>query len=229
MQLQQSYGSADWSQWQKIRWTFYDYVSLKAAGDSQLTFFQLPVGQVDTNGPVNHTKTLEDTNMYQTANFGQVNFIIRQIRTHIRVYPKQRQASGISGQASVISFQYSALMNVLIDLQNQGVLVMNIGSKEYFDIPQPFITCPPGFGPDLDMHGANTGGTTQAFWTQQDESDQDVYVMDPQQLIEQTQTFQCTMQFANANYPATTTLVNSTSPLVQVGVLFDGYLLRPRQ
>jgi hypothetical protein len=202
-------------------------VQYPTAGAAEIQFFTVPYG---SNDPVTATlKTLEQTNMNESRSFGTNNFMITQIRTHIRIVPKTRQVGGISGQASVISKEYTALANVLCDLCNMGTLVISLGQKEFFDISQPFITCTPGFGIIIDTHGANTGAATQAFWFQQDPLPMSVYRVTPEQLVEAGQTFTTKIAFDNANCPALTNLVNGASPKVEIGIIFDGYVLRPVQ
>lgn len=54
-------------------------------------------------------------------------------------------------------------------------------------------------------------------------------MVQPPQLIEPGQTFSAKIAFDNANCPALTNLVNGVTPLVEVGLIFDGYILRPMQ
>ncbi len=226
-QFEQQIGSADWSRWTKNRFTFYDYVQYPHLGTTSMQFFTIPYGSADPE--TSTVKTLEQTNMPESRSFGRVNFLINQIRTHIRLVPKGRQPSGISSLTAVVYNQYAALMQKLVDLAGMGTLVMNIGQKEYFDINQPFVNAPPGFGPTIIQHAAAPGGASQAFWFVQDNRPSQIYRVKPEQMVEAGQTFNVQIAFDNAASPATTTLVNSTTPLVEIGVLFDGYILRPIQ
>lgn len=225
--LTQSTGSADWSRWTKNRYVYYDYVQYPSAGAAEIQFFTVPLGGVDSY-LTTVTKTKEQTNMNESRSFGRVNYMLKAIRTHIRLSPKNRQPAGISGQASVISFQYTALMNKLVDLMRMGTMVINIGQKEYYDINQPFVTAPPGFGPIITQTGANPGSAIQAIWATQDTDPNSVYQVQDQ-LIEAGQTFNVKISFDNANSPAFTNLVNGVTPLVEIGIIFDGYVLRPLQ
>jgi hypothetical protein len=223
---EQSVGSADWSRWSQNRFCFYDYIQYPGA-TNEWSFFTVPYGSLD---PATSTvKTLEDTNMNESRSFGRVSFVVRQIRTHIRVVPKKRQATGISDQTTTVVNLYTPLMNVLANLQRMGTLVMSIGQKEYFDINQPFITCPPGFNPRILQHAEATGGVTQSMWFQQSGCPSDIYHVTPEQMIEAGQTFVTKIIFDKDLPPALTTLVNSTTPKVQIGILLDGYVLRPIQ
>lgn len=227
--LQNTVGSADWSRWTNNRFVFYDYVRMPTAGANEIQFFASPVGQNDTyNTAV--VKTLEQCNFPESRSFGRVGFRVRQIRTHIRVVPKARQANGIGDQANAIVSLYVPLMNALANFVHSGTLLINIGQKEFWDLPQPFITCPPGFGPYIIQHGSQTASTlSEGMWFIQDPSPSSVYNVNPEQLIEAGQTFSARITFDNANTPVLTNLVNSTTPAVEIGLLFEGYILRPVQ
>jgi len=227
--LQNTVGSADWSRWTNNRFVFYDYVRLPTAGTNQMQFFSQPLGSNDSYVST-ATKTLEQCNFPEARSFGRVGFRVRQIRTHIRLLPKCRQASGISDQTNTIVSLYTPLMTVLADLVHQGVLLISIGQKEFWDLPMPFITCPPGFGNMMFSHGAHTTNSgSMGMWFQQDPYPGSVYNVNPEQLIEAGQTFNAQIRFDHQNSPVLTTLVNGTTPQVEIGLIFEGYILRPVQ
>jgi len=230
--LQSSVGSADWSRWTQSRWSFYDYVQLNPLGDTQLQFFNVPVGGTDPN-IAGFTKTYEDTNLQEVRSFGRINFLVKQIRVHIRILAKNRQVAGIAALASAVSNDYTALANYLVQFSQLGVLLITLGQKEYWDIPQPLITCPAGFGLDLIRQGANTAAVSPAesAWLQSASNAESIYTVQPEQLIEAGQTFNAKIQYDNANYPALTNLMTggTLTPKVQIGLIFDGFLLRPVQ
>jgi len=227
--MSQTVGSADWSRWTNNRYCFYDYVRYPAAGGTEMQFFTAPLGSLDTYAST--TKTLEDTNLPESRAFGRVGFRVRQIRTHIRLLTKNRQPTGINNVTNAIVSLYTPLMNVLADLVHQGTLLINIGQKEFWDIPQPLITCPPGFGSTILSYGDQTTNSgSQGMWFQQCRKPCAVYQVNPEQLIEAGQTFSCRMTFDNAASPALTNLVTgNTTPAVQIGIIFEGYVLRPMQ
>lgn len=228
--LQQQAGSADWSRWTQNRWSFYDYVELNPLGDSKLQFFNIPIGQPDPNVPA-IVKTYEQTNMQEVRSFGRINFLLKQIRTHIRIIPKARQVSGIVSTADAMTNGYTATNEYLASFMQQGVLLITLGQKEYFDIPQPFVTCPPGFGLDITAHAATLNVMKNvSSWTQQNNKPSDIYTVQPEQLIEAGQTFRCEITYDNANYGALTNLFpGSLTPKIEVGLIFDGFVLRPVQ
>lgn len=231
VQLQSQAGSADWSRWTQNRWSFYDYVQLNPLGDSKLQFFNIPLGQPDPNVQA-IVKTYEQTNMNEVRSFGRINFLLKQIRTHIRILPKARQVAGIGALASSIYKDYTALSEYLMAFIQQGTMLITIGQKEYFDINQPFVTCPPGFGVRIDQHASNTGAVaSQASWFQQNPDAESIYTVQPEQLIEAGQTFQVNISYDNANYGALTNLMTggTLTPKVEVGIILDGFVLRPVQ
>lgn len=230
--LSNTVGSADWSRWTNNRYCFYDYVRYPTAGTNQMQFFTAPLGSVDTYA--SSVKTLEQTNVPEARSFGRVGFRVRQIRTHIRVLPKCRQPAGIANASNSVVCLYAPLMNMLADLVVQGTLLINIGQKEFWDINQPFITAPPGFGLKIFEYGsvlpAITNSNSQGTWFQQCPMASAVYHVNPEQLIEAGQTFSCVLSFDNANSPALTNLINgNVTPLIEIGIIFEGYVLRPVQ
>jgi len=223
--LQNRIGSADWSKWQTHRWQFFDYVRYPVAGTGQLSFFVNPLGSTD---PVSLlSKSLEETNIPKARSFGQVYFVVQQIRTHVDVLPKGRQAAGISDQSNVIGNLMTAAVPDLEQLIHQGVLQFNIGQKEYYDIDQPFVNAPPGFGVHIVQH-ASFARSSPALWFKQSHDQGNVYTVTPPQLIEPEQVVEININFPNANSPAIAQ-VNSTDLKVNIGVILDGYIARPAQ
>lgn len=222
--LQRKFGSADWDKWAMHRWSYYDYVRLTNAGVNSLSFFAVAVGGTD---PVsNAAKTREQTNAEKTRSFGQVYYVIQQVRTHVHVLPKNRQLAGIADDADVITTTYSAMMPELMQLAGMGVLRIQIAAKQYFEINQPFKFAPPGMGVEICQHAS--AQTTEAMWWQQSPCLGDCYPLTPPQLIEPEQTFEANIEFPNANTPTIPT-VSSAAPRIDIGLIFDGYIIRPAQ
>lgn len=226
--LEQRVGSADWSRWTQNRWMFYDYVRLNPLGTNLIPFFNVPIGQ---NDPVSGTvKSLEQTNVAEVRAFGRVNYLVKSIRTHIRIMPKARQVAGVVALTSLYSTGITNPMTAALEtFMRQGMLLITLGQKEYMDIPQPFINCPPAFG--LDFHqvpayGANIFQT----WVLQGNDPLDLYSVKPEQLIEAGQTINASMVFENANTPVlTNTITGGFTPVIEVGLILDGFILRPVQ
>ncbi len=225
--LQGKYGSAIWTAWSNLRWPQYDYARYTPAGITSLSLFAVPQGGVD---PVSGlTKTSEQTSMIAGGTFGQVGQLITQIRTHAFILPLARQASGIKDDADVLWTTISDMMSKYLELLRRGVLQIFINNKEFFTISQPFTRCPPGFGVRIQQHGASylAAFTKFSTWAQQSPRQEDVFDLNPPQFIEPNQTFQVQLNYFDGTGPVFTTLVSSTSPAIDIGVIFDGYLIRP--
>jgi len=226
--LQAKMGSADFSRWTRRRYTYFDYVQMPPAGASEISFFAVPNGAADTY-VTSIIKGDEQTNSSKAGQFDKGHFLINNIRLHIRPFTKGRQVSGISGQASAIGYEYRAMSQLLFRLAGQGVWTFQVGSKELYDVPQPFLSMPPGFGIDIHQVSANTGAAGWGAWFQMDTDPVQVYRQDPEQLIEMGQTFKTKVLFPNANSPVFTNTVNSATPKVEIGLIFDGMLISPVQ
>lgn len=227
-QLAAQYGSFDPTRQQLLRKTYYDYVRYSPAGVSSLTLFTVPLGGTD---PVSLlTKTAEQTNLSRSAQFENVSFIIYQIRTHIFLLPKNRQPSAISSQVYLVNGGWAAVQAALVDLADQGEFLMKIGQKDYFTVDCPFRRMPPGFGVEIGGIPSATAasGTPVNFWMQQSARQQDIYTLTPPQMIENQQTFTVNVAFPRASSPAIPQ-VNSANSAVDIGVLFDGYVIEPVQ
>ena len=226
--LERTAGSADWSRYTQNRWVYYDYVRLNPLGTNLISFFNQPVG---SNDPVSATaKTMEQTNLTEVRTFGRSSFLLKAIRTHIRVAPKARQVAGISGDVDYLSSGAQNPVSLLMaQLVRQGLLLILLGKKEYMDIPQPFITCPPAMGVQIDTV-PSFGADLATTLFQQHTDPQNLYVVKPEQLIEAGQTIEASMVFDNGNTPVLTNAVGGAStPVVEIGLIFDGFILRPVQ
>lgn len=228
--LQARLGTADWSQWEIRRWPMYDYVVLNGAGVNQLSFFAVPLGGADPVGAF--AKTYEETNQGRSRSFGQVYYFIEQIRTHVQFAPKTRQPAGISGDADVIWTTYTNAMTQFTNLLRRGILNIRFGQKNYYQVRNPFLSAPPGFGIFQDHHAQvfTAGGfADSSIWVQPSPRQQDVYAVTPQQLVEPEQTVEATIDFPDGNTPVFTNLVSGATPVVMVGLILDGYIGRPAQ
>lgn len=225
-------GSAQWNQWQIQRWQYFDYVRFPntAAATTSLSFFTTPQGGSD---PVSATiKTQEQTNMVKPSTFGQVYFILQQIRTQVRPLVKARQ-NGTVAATTGYSLDQMVITSRLRNVMSTGVLNLSIGQKTYFDIVQPFRNAPTGFGlgdntvvVPYDLTLSSTGNA----YVEQSNNLLDVYNLSPPQLIEPEQTFQCTLDFYDLGYNFAACLAGSAQNAnVEAGVIFDGYLCRPVQ
>jgi hypothetical protein len=232
-QLKSKYGTAVSGQYEAIRFQYYDYVRLPATGTNRLTFFSNPIGAVDPNITGGTGKTLEETNIRRSGELDE-RFAIMQVRTTIDVLPVKRQPAAIKNLAAgnvatqALTSTYQALRN----LNFQGVLSVNFGQKNFIQIEQPFQTCPPGYGPSIRSISANaTAGTFPPIsqYATQSVDPRDVYVMDPAIFVEKGQTFGATIDFYLNNSVTLPVVTGTDRASVNIGVILDGYVIRPVQ
>lgn len=223
-QIQSKIGSANWSDWGIYRWQWYDYVRYPGAGTQELLFFVNPLGSTDPTSALQ--KTLEQTNSPKARSFGQTFYIITQIRTHVHLLPKKRQVSALANDADLLYTTIGAMGNAFVDLLGAGVLQIQIGQKDYFEEEKPFRRCPPGFGPKIYNHACLS---TTCNWHQQSRNQDDVFAITPAQMIEPEQTLTAGIVFPEGIPAVFTDLVNSATPAIDIGLIFDGYIVRPAQ
>jgi len=239
-QLQRRFGSADFSRYQIVRGQKYDFVRLAPGGTNQVSFFSNPIGSGDPL-VTNVSKTLEQTNSVKSASFGQEYFALTQIRMYVGFLAKNRQAA-LSAQASLIYQGYTSLANSAMERMNEllhrGVLNIKFAQKLYYQIQQPFLTAPAGFGIDIQSAGAaklTAAVVKDNYFIRSDNRGQSVYNVDPIQIIEPEIQVEVTLDFPDGNSPTfsnTAALDDNTTqatPDVEVGVIFDGYVIRPSQ
>lgn len=225
--LQATYGSVDFSRWQDFRWQFWDYPRYLPAGVTSQAFFTVGQGGTDPVSAV--AKTQEETNLTAANQFGQVFYVVQQIRCHALILPKSRQPANINDDADLLWTTISNMMSKWLEILRRGVLNWSIQNKVFLQLDQPFLTCPPGFGVRIQCHGASylSGFTDFSIWVQQSPRMSDVYDLNPPQVIEPNQVFTLTIDYPDGTSPVLTTLVNSTSPATALGVIFDGSIVRP--
>lgn len=223
-QIQSKIGSANWSDWGIYRWQWYDYVRYPGAGLNEVLFFVNPLGATDPNSGLQ--KTLEQTNSPKARSFGQTFYIITQIRTHVHLLPKLRQPSALANDANLLYTTIEGMWDAYVDLLGAGVLQIKIGQKDYFEEEKPFRRLPPGFGPAIYNHASLA---TDCSWHQQSRKQDDVFAITPAQMIEPEQTIDCSVQFPEGIPAVFTNLVNSATPSIDIGLIFDGYIVRPAQ
>lgn len=240
------FGSAVWDQYQVVRWMYYDYVRVPTGGTSQLQFFRVPAGALDPNA-TSVQKTIEQTNVPKATSFGQNYFALSAIRTHVNLLPKVRQVAAIAASTRAVARGYSGIaagtMQTAYNLLNQGTLEIGFGDKQYLTLERPFVNVPPGAGVEISNISGNFPAANVAtgpnkyttFWTQQSTDPRNIFVVSPTLVIEPEQTINVAINFYGANSPAFTNtfIVDDTptfaTPGFEVGMIFDGYLIRPRQ
>lgn len=241
--LQKRFGSADFSRYQVVRGQKYDFCRLLAAGTNSVSFFSNPIGATDPGAGATLFKTLEQTNLVKNASFGQEYFALTQIRTYANFVCQSRQ--GFTTGTNFTYRGYTALTNGAMEqLQTvlaTGVLEISFAQKLYYQIARPFIQCPPGFGIDVQsLASSRTGNAAETQvpgtnWSARpDYRATAVYNIDPIQIIEPEIQIQAAINFPGGNTPnftntALDTANGTQTPAVELGLIFDGYVIRPSQ
>lgn len=231
--LSQKFGTVDYNRWQLIRWQWYGYTTYPTAGATQLNFFGNAVGQ--------GTTTLADTNLPKSGSFGQQHFLLKTIATTLRVNDLDLSSFTAANVATADS--RSLASDILHGFVQSGVLQFNIGSRPFATIPKPFMYCPPSTSralfepahvPKFAAAAANASDIAVGIPdVRVHDYRSNVYRFDPNLLIEAEQQFEVKITFDSGAIPVIATgltppIDNTTNPL-KVGVILDGYLLRPRQ
>jgi len=129
-------------------------------------------------------------------------------------------------------------IETLNNLIHRGVLQISFAQKLYYQIQQPLLTAPAGFGVDIQSLGSSkptAAVNKKNYFSRVDVRGTSVYNVDPIQIVEPEIQIEVKLDFPDANYPAfdsTATRSDGTTaqtPAVEVGVIFDGYVIRPSQ
>jgi hypothetical protein len=243
--LQKRFGSADFSRYQVVRAQKYDFVRLATTGASSVSFFSNPIGSSDPSATTVQ-KTLEQTNLVKNASFGQEYYALTQIRTYANFVAQNR--TGMAAVGTNFVFRgYTALlnsaMNKLQQVLNSGVLEISFAQKLYYQIGRPFINCPSGFGIDVQSLASSRTAAAAVVQTQlprtnwrvsSDIRATSVYNIDPLQIIEPEIQIGAVIKFPDGNTPnftlsALNSADTSVTPEIELGLIFDGYVIRPSQ
>ena len=241
--LQKRFGSADFSRYQVVRGQKYDFCRLLAAGTNSVSFFSNPIGATDPGAGATLFKTLEQTNLVKNASFGQEYFALTQIRTYANFVCQSRQgfATGTNFTYRGYTAQTDSAMEKLQTVLNSGVLEISFAQKLYYQIARPFIQCPAGFGIDVQsLASSRTGNAAETqvsgtnWLARPDFRATGVYNIDPIQIIEPEIQIQAAINFPNGNTPnftntALDTANGAQTPAIELGLIFDGYVIRPSQ
>jgi hypothetical protein len=241
--LQKRFGSADFSRYQVVRGQKYDFCRLQAAGTNSVSFFSNPIGATDPGAGATLFKTLEQTNLVKNASFGQEYFALTQIRTYAGFVCQSRQ--GFTTGTNFTYRGFTALadsaMEKLQTVLNSGVLEIRFAQKLYYQIARPFIQCPAGFGVDIQsLASSRTGNAAETqpngtnWIARPDYRATAVYNIDPIQIVEPEIQIQAAINFPNGNTPnftntALDTANGTQTPAIELGLIFDGYVIRPSQ
>ena len=212
--LQAKYGSIDASQVQTRRRQYYSFVSYPLAGSVRLQFFSQGLGQVNR----------QLTNIQQAGTLDNP-FLVKAIRTKYFIQTPGTSSAATADASSLFSDLYNGLFSA-------GVLIFKIGSKEWLDIPTPFMFAPPAYGRSTyrsSVAGGATGAAGVAQYADLQSRREAAFLMSPSVLINQDQNFQITIEYPSGAIPViATTPVTVNNPLY-VGVELDGIEIRPVQ
>lgn len=241
--LQRRFGSADFSRYQIVRGQKYDFCRLPVAGTNKVSFFANPIGSSDPGAGATLFKTLEQTNLVKNASFGQEYYALTQIRCYANFVCQDRQPVAVG--SNFVYRGYTAItdgaMEKLQTVLNSGVLTISFAQKLYYQIARPFIQCPPGFGIDIqslassrDGNAAESSGPDTNWVARPDYRGTSVYNVDPIQIIEPEIQIEAAINFPDGNTPnfsntALTTANAQFDPSIELGLIFDGYVIRPSQ
>jgi len=229
-QLQNQYGTADWTKWNPYWQPFYDAASYNPAGPTQVDFYSVPAGN---NDPVSGVqKTLEDTNCIVPRQLGQNYLWIWEVRLGVFIKPKSRQPNAIATDTSLIYGSIVGANSALWALFNRGTLSISVDSKQYLEIDRPFKRCPAGMGLNLTQNAATAaaGPAVQSVaWIQNNSDDANVFAETPPLWIAPTQTISCQITWPDGAAPVLTNLVDTASLAVQLRIFLAGFMVRASQ
>lgn len=199
--------------WEAIKQSLYDYQAYAAAGQTNLTFFALPVGQ--------SSKTLSDTNMTLAGQLPKnQEFLIQSIEvffspTTPTVAAQMPAAFGAQAIAQIVNDSYI--------VGRAGNLTLTIGSKPYLQeaplgrFPQKAAFTVDGALADVSTAGASFQ-SRMAFGQWRGRP----YLLDPAPLLlPENQNFTVSLAWPEG--------VQAISNPGRIGVILDGILYRRSQ
>lgn len=213
--MQRRFGTARWSSYSYQNWTYYSYVDYLSAGQNSLQFFQnTPSGAF----------TKQDTNMQTAGQFdGGYFFLVAAMR--LDVLPLNRaDVTAFAGEDAD-----SFASDLLAGFCQAGVLKWNINQTNYLTLPVPFLLAPPAAGQQDYQNRGFVGATptiTAPPWASLNDRREGIRVIDPQVLLEPSQSFQVSLEYQRGVIPVIATDVIATDTL-RVGCKLDGIVFRP--
>ena len=212
----QAYAVNRKGQYEGIRQSLYDYQVYASAGQTSLSFFQVPVGQAG--------KTIADTNMEVSGTLPQPkHFLVESIE--IRFWPGVLPVVSATGVlATQAASNYS---NDVVTFSKSGSLNYFIGSKTYLE-EAPVGRFPPKTSVCADFAVSQSVNQAAAA-DQENQITMDLsyvcgrpYFINPATLLIPTQNFKVTLA-----WPAAVALPSGED--ARIGVVLDGILYRQSQ
>lgn len=232
-ELQKKYGSANFRKWQSIRRQFYSFVPYVTTGVSELRFFGTALGGSQGSSTANR----QLTNMPKANSFGQNHFLLKAIRCTYYI-PSHKVDQWIT-----TANQNDAGMGVNAEIINgvfqAGVFELNIGARNVVQVPKPALYMPPAdgradvkqpFAGAIAAVGPLTTATLGAPHAELVGARRNLYLVDPNIIIEAEQNFEAVIRFPSGLLPLTgTTVINDSTNKLHIGIILDGLVFRPQQ
>jgi len=210
-----------------IRARLYDFQIAAAAGSTQYTFFQSPIGQGTTSAvgaTVGTTKTFWDTNQELGGQLPSgKSFLIESIE--VVFFPGSTAtgyipaAEGYVGTSATLA-QVQDINDVNTFYQS-GLLELNILSKNYVR-ETPVIAFPPKANVDLSASTSVVTGGNNVQGANLLKAGGRPYFVEPSIALQPAVNFEVVIK-----YPAAVALPSGFNG--RVGVILDGYLMRASQ
>lgn len=199
--------------WEAIRQSLYDFTTYAAAGQTQLTFFALPVGQ--------SSKTLSDTNMTLAGQLpANQEFLVQSIEVlFLPTVPAVAAANPSAFGAQAVA----AHVNDAYLVSRTGNLNFNIGSKSYLqESPLGRFPAKTGLEVRAALSDVSTAGANFQSRIAFARSVGRPYLLSPADLrLVSTQNFSVTL-----NWPEGVQAITNPG---RIGVILDGILYRRSQ
>jgi hypothetical protein len=192
--------------WEALRWRFYDSSAYATTGHTQLTYFQLPVGQ--------SSKNYSDTNMNLAGQLPlNQEFLVQSIEVNF--------LPGLAPSILGADAAQTAINDANI-FYKSGNLTFTIGSKSYLQ-EAPLQSFPPkaNFALDSAIATATTAGANLQTRTGYGRAVGRPYMLNPPLYLTSTQNFSVTL-----NWPEGVQAVTTAG---KVFVTLDGILYRRSQ
>lgn len=192
---------------EQIRSSLYDFQTYLAAGQTSLTFFQVPVGQAG--------KTKVDTNMDQAGALpAGKQFLLETIELYFFPgVPVDTIASTATNTAKQADDMYQFIQSGYLDLY--------IGSKSYLT-ESPLGRFPPSTGMRIDQAITGTLAAPALFKSEYASATGLIYRVQPEITLQSTQNFNVSL-----NWPVAVALPSTVN--ARVGVVMRGVLERNSQ
>lgn len=199
--------------WEAVKQSLYDFQAYAAAGQSQLTFFALPVGQ---NG-----RTLSDTNMTLAGQLPKnQEFLVQSIE--IAFYPTTPTVA--AGMPSFFGAQLAqTIINDAYIVGRAGNLTLTIGAKPYLqEAPLGRFPAKAQFDVSAALSDATTAAAALQTRTGYGKWAGRPYLLDPAPLLlPENQNFSVSL-----NWPEGVQAITNPG---RIGVILDGILYRRSQ